>query len=196
MSHRHPVAPIALAVAFSAALLFASSAVSAAILTWTLQNVSFSDGGTASGSFDYDADTNTYSDFSISVSGGGALFPSFVYDNGTSHTRPPLTATDLSISSNVVIPNDTRELFLQFAQPLTNAGGSIVLENPDGLANDAEFHTLPSSPPFGQRGFVAGGSVTAVPEPSTAIGLMLAAAFALVIWMKQQSPLRRARIRN
>ena len=44
--------------------------VSAAPILWTLQGVTFSDGGTAFGSFVYDADTNTYSNLDITTTTG------------------------------------------------------------------------------------------------------------------------------
>jgi hypothetical protein len=44
--------------------------VSAAPVTWTLQGVTFNDGGTASGSFVYDAQTNTYSAINITTTTG------------------------------------------------------------------------------------------------------------------------------
>jgi hypothetical protein len=140
----------------------------AAVLTWTLHDVTFDDGGTAEGTFEYDADTNTFSDLNISVSGGDAtFFPAFVYSTATSHLRPPLSANDLSIDANVVVIGEQRTLFMQFEQPLTNAGGISVVQNPDGLGGDSEFRTLVTSPPFGQRGFELGGTVSAVPEPSS-----------------------------
>jgi hypothetical protein len=46
------------------------SNASAFPVTWTLSGVTFTDGGTASGYFVYDADTNTFSEGSISVAGG------------------------------------------------------------------------------------------------------------------------------
>ena len=48
-----------LAVLAASTLVIAASA-NAAPVTWTLQNWVFDDGGTASGSFDFDASTNTY----------------------------------------------------------------------------------------------------------------------------------------
>ena len=39
-------------------------------LTWTISNATFSDGGTASGTFVYDADTNTYSSINITTTTG------------------------------------------------------------------------------------------------------------------------------
>lgn len=66
-------------------LLLACSGASAFPVTWTLSGVTFADGGTASGSFVYDAATNNVSDildtFSISVAGGDtATFPAITYD--------------------------------------------------------------------------------------------------------------------
>ncbi len=174
------------ALAVGAGIFFWSPTPASAIVrTWTLNDVAFDDGGTASGTFDYDANTNTYSTFSISVAGGDpVLFADFAYTPVTSHLRPPLDATDLSISSNEVVMNDIRTLFMQFAQPLTNQGGSIVLQNPDGLGGDAEFHTLPSSPPFGQRSFIS-GTVSAIPEPSSAVSMLVLGALGASLWLSR-----------
>jgi hypothetical protein len=49
-------------------------------VTWTLSGVTFGDGGTASGYFVYDADTNNFSEGSISVAGGNtAIFVPVTY---------------------------------------------------------------------------------------------------------------------
>lgn len=56
------------------------SNASAFPVTWTLSGVTFTDGGTASGYFVYDADTNTFSEGSISVAGGNtATFAPVTY---------------------------------------------------------------------------------------------------------------------
>jgi hypothetical protein len=47
------------------ALFLISAAVNAASVKWELTDVVFDDGGTASGSFTYDADSNVYSNISI-----------------------------------------------------------------------------------------------------------------------------------
>ena len=47
---------VAIAVGLSA--FFTVSPAPATFLTWTLQDVVFADGGTATGSFDFDAETN------------------------------------------------------------------------------------------------------------------------------------------
>ena len=54
------------------ALLFALPA-HANPITWHLDGVAFDDGGTANGSFVYDADTNIYSDVSVVTTAGSAF---------------------------------------------------------------------------------------------------------------------------
>ena len=53
--------------------LFSSVAALAVPVEWTLQNVAFTDGGTAFGSFIYDADTNIYSGIDITTTSGTIL---------------------------------------------------------------------------------------------------------------------------
>lgn len=166
------------------ALLSSSNPASAAPLSWVFQDVTFDDGGILFGSFDYDTETNMYSNFSITVNGGNTtLFPSFSYSPASSFLRDPLEATTLSISSNdsVLVPipgggfrEDRRTIFIDFDQPLTNTGGSISIQNPAGLGGDAEFNTLPTSPPFGQRAFTNGTVASVpVPEPTSILGLLI-----------------------
>ena len=68
------------------AFCFAITA-NAKIIRYTLDNVTFEDGGTASGYFEWDTSlpniTNEYQgasvNYDVSVSGGGAVFPTFNY---------------------------------------------------------------------------------------------------------------------
>ena len=53
-------------------------AASATPLTWTLTGVTFVDGSTASGTFTFDADTNTYSSIDVMTTGGTA-YPAETY---------------------------------------------------------------------------------------------------------------------
>ena len=182
LTNRSPRAVIAAFTLAVAVILSCTAPAAATVLTWTLHDVVFDDGGTAEGTFDFDADTTTFSNLNISVSGGDAtFFPAFVYTPATTHLEDPLTATDLSIHANQVVIGDTRTLFIQFEQPLTNAGGTSVVQNPNGLGGDSEFRTLVTSPPFGQRGFILGGTVTAVPEPSSFAILAFAALIATLV---------------
>jgi hypothetical protein len=52
--------------------LFSASA-NATPVVWYLSGVTYDDGGTASGSFTYDADTNTYSAISVSTTAGSSI---------------------------------------------------------------------------------------------------------------------------
>lgn len=88
---------------------------------WTLQSVTFSGGGTGSGSFVYDADTNTYS--SVNVMATAGPFIGGVHFIGL-NTAFGSTASQLGIAQS---PNSPAAglpvLFLQFDTALTNTGG-------------------------------------------------------------------------
>lgn len=66
--------------------------------TWTLSGVTFTDGGIASGTFEYDADTDTVSSWDINVTGGDtASFPVFNYNNVlTDHSVSKFALNELS----------------------------------------------------------------------------------------------------
>ena len=80
------------------ALLTAQASFCAQV-TWSLQNVVFSDGGTATGSFVYDTSTDTVVSYSITVSGGDtSTFPAWTYQKGTNHN----TGADVFISNGTI----------------------------------------------------------------------------------------------
>ncbi len=107
-----------------AAMVLAMASISAFAVPvlWTLTGVVFNDGGTASGSFIYDATTNTYSSVSITTT------------TGSTRTGAAYSVTNTSISSSTAAlyvtsaaANQTGlpALFLPFTSALTNAGGSV-----------------------------------------------------------------------
>ncbi len=160
---------LALAAVLGIGTLAVAQNATAVVLTWTFSDVTFDDGGTLGGSFDYDADINAYSNINISTEGGNATFyPDFTYTDANSTILGSSDQTGLSLVVTFAV-NDQRRLFMDFDAGLTNAGGTIGVLNPAGLGGDSEFRTLPSSPPFGQRGFLPGGTIHAIPEPSTAL---------------------------
>ena len=61
-------------------LAFFSLSAHATPVVWYLSGVTFIDGGAASGSFTYDADTNTYSAISISTTAGSIITTAMSYD--------------------------------------------------------------------------------------------------------------------
>ena len=111
---------------------------------WNLNNVVFKDGGTANGYFVYDPATAQYLAVNIQVTQGNPADPAsplgqdlqqFYYYPSPSD-RPTFvsnwsTASLMSlqnpVTSGLGIPNSWTLLQFNFAQPLTNAGGTIPL---------------------------------------------------------------------
>lgn len=147
-----------------AAVMFGGVA-HATLVFWTLQNDVFNDGGTAVGSFLYDADTNTYSSWSISVSGGNTVnFPPFTYTPGNSifagaHTPDTFGLQDPSQFINGNPAQDRILVFFFNSGPiLTNAGGTVPFSG---------IECFQCGPSRNQSGSVLGGPVP-TPEPGTA----------------------------
>jgi hypothetical protein len=100
---------VALAVAIAGINASAAEAI-----TWTLNNVEFSDSSTASGTFDYDAPTGsnpdgTYSNINI-------VTDATTYTSITSGSASGFTATDSSLS-----------LIINFNGQLSDAGGTVPI---------------------------------------------------------------------
>lgn len=105
-------------------------------VTWTLDGVILSDGGTASGSFVYDADTDTYSGTNIvSTSGSSLMGNSYAFVNPG---NADATKLGLVSSSGPDFIGD-QTIFLIFSSTLTNLGGttgiSTLLEATCGNSN-------------------------------------------------------------
>lgn len=112
-------------LAAALALVACAPASWAMPIQWTLSDVLFEDGGTASGSFIYDASTNAYSAISITTSGGSltpnATFTALVSGTSGDAVLVPTAGPNLT-GSNLL------QLIFQF--PLTNAGGTVYLYDP------------------------------------------------------------------
>ena len=100
-------------------------------VAWQLNNFDLLDGGDAMGVFTYDADTNTYSDVSITTTAGtisGNPFPgaSYSFVRNDSFVSPSATFVSLLATSG---PDFTgvSNFAMQFDGPLTNAGGTLGL---------------------------------------------------------------------
>jgi hypothetical protein len=146
---------------FTVAILVLPTLASADGVTWTLNNVSLSDGGTVSGSFNYDASTNTYSAINV-ISTAGSVFSGASYSSVTDAVFAGSTVVGLG--QNPFFDGDLTGqsiLALIFLNPLTNAGGSdsvFVMET------DCTTSTcLPAIPRLGVTGSVTGAA--AAPEP-------------------------------
>ncbi|HSN01058.1 MAG TPA: hypothetical protein VLS52_08635 [Rudaea sp.] len=137
-------------------------------VTWTLSGATFNDGGTATGSFVYDADTNTLSSWSVSVAGGNtATFPAITYDNisdSSTVSGQGATLTGVMLCSGGTCSGSVRQLRMPAVSPLTNAGGTIAIDT----ANLYQGECFNCSP---YRSFTAGNLVgTAAPAITSANG--------------------------
>ena len=134
---------------------------SAGTILWTLENVTFNDGGTASGSFDYNADTNTFSSIDI-ITTAGSAFSGATYlavDPGKPSTSMSLAVVPNAGSANIGTP--VFDLF--FSSALTDGGGIIALND---VLDEGTCTTTGCTSAIGLRS-VTTGSVSAVPEPSS-----------------------------
>jgi hypothetical protein len=115
-------------VLVSIVALFSASA-NATPVVWYLSGVTYEDGGTASGSFTYDADTNTYSAISVSTTAGSIITTAKSYDvikSGVGCNTPEV----FCIINSADVANcagKTGGTFAHSGTPLTNAGGTIAL---------------------------------------------------------------------
>lgn len=171
-------------------VLGVSSLAQASAVVWTLSDASFLDGGAVTGFFTYDADTDTFGDFSLSVSGGDTTtFPAFVYTPDTVSGSPfvgqPIpgdfniffeTAGDPFSQTFTERP---RQLRLPLVSLPTSAGGTIQF-NLDS-AFGAECYTCDPFRLFASGSITSGGGgggTPVIPEPAT--WAMMIAGFGLV----------------
>src|SRR5437763_11043583 len=162
--------------AIASALLCGASLACAVPVTWQLSNVTFDDQTSASGSFNYDAGSDTLLSYSITVQAGA--LPAFTYTQASAANTCAMIARGNVQSAGGCNTNDAaNELYLgatdgsQFlelylSKALTDAGGTVSLltsgNTPSyeiALTDDYYYRT------------VATGSVTtvsqaaSVPEP-------------------------------
>jgi hypothetical protein len=151
------------------ALLAASVTAQAIPITYTLQNVTFADGATASGSFVFDANTHQSSSYSISTTPG--ILTAFTWNKSDSGLYFGGGAGPNNFT--LITTNGGRVFNFSFVNPFTDAGGIFAI-------NTASTYECYNCSPFRR---VTGGTVTSVapnvvPEPGT-VALMLPAIGAL-----------------
>ncbi|MDH3691810.1 MAG: hypothetical protein OEU36_20400 [Gammaproteobacteria bacterium] len=157
----------------------------AATVSWQLQGVTFGDGGQATGSFLYDANSNTYSNISIST-GTGSAFAGATYVDEKNGGAFGLTALSAPSASDLTGENF---FVMQFSSALTNSGGILSLLIPGG--NNREGTCNSADCLFGStaRNTSAGSVVgTVIPLPPSL--LLLPSSLALLLlggWRRRKS---------
>jgi hypothetical protein len=139
-----------------------ASDANAATVLWTVQSATFNDGGTLSGSFDFDATTTTYSNVALTTTTGQVL-------TGDSYSSCQFgnTCPGAFIGFGVI-----RLLNLVFAAALTDAGGTVGFGlGPTGTTEENEAFSFPPTV-LASRNLISGGvtgvpDVSAVPLPAT-----------------------------
>lgn len=117
----------ATALAFS--FLAISTYANAAPIQWTLQGTTFDDGGTASGSFVYDADSDTYSNVQLKTTAGSVGAASeFRSKCTTPHCNAALPELIFVAASNQSDLTNVPYLDIQPIAPLSNTPGTVDLE--------------------------------------------------------------------
>ena len=149
-----------------------------AVVTWNLNNITFNDGATATGSFNWDADSSTASNWNISVSAG--TLSAFSYTTSDSqfwllNMGNPLMAFDFQMNGS------TRELRLTPISALTDAGGTVAinLNTAGGGSGSVECYNCAPYRPVVSGSFVSAAPTPSVPEPGSVglIGLGLCGSF-------------------
>jgi len=154
---------------------FASATVCAAPVQWTIDSLFFDDGGTGSGTFTYDADTNSYSDINI-VTTVGSGFEGAAYIDV--NTEAPLSS-DFLVA--MIYPlGGLPALQLSFAAPLTNVGGVVAINGyAESMCGDGcEF-------PIADYRYISSGSVSAVPVPAAVY--LFASGLGLLGWFRRKA---------
>ncbi len=173
-------------IVLALALGFASVSAQAIPILWTLDSVTFDDNGTATGSFVYDADSNTYSMINVTTMGSALGTVNYMDDH-------PIFGFDFQaafLSGLAVDLTGMTILTLSFdPATLTNAGGTLPISlDPSTLSFEGTCINATCVNPTGfPARVVTGGSVIgnplAVPEPST---LALLGAGLLGLFMRRK----------
>ena len=151
-----------LLAAFACATLGLMPAAHASPVTWNLTGATFDDGTTATGSFVYDATTNTVSNWHVSTQTSPVL-SAFTYDDTTS-------VSDYTAANHVAFRRSDRYITMLFTGNMTDAGGSIdIALTPGGgniLNGSYECSNCGSVRRF-TDGAITASPAQAVPEPGT-----------------------------
>lgn len=160
----------------------ASVDANAAPIRWVLQDVLFDDGGTAFGSFVYDADSNTFSAIDVTTTDGAVLPGSFYEFANFEAGLLDADSVLLVAAANPVAGTPAFNMNLDAA--MTNAGGTIALAMaPPPLAFESTCLISNCTQFFSIDRVIVSGSITTIPLPAAA--WLFGSALGLVGWRSQ-----------
>jgi hypothetical protein len=139
-----------------------ATSTQAALVTWTLEDVTYEDGTEVAGTFDYDAATNVYSNWNLQTQAGFITGFNYNPENSTDYDS---YSKHLEIHTIYGYPELERNILLHFESSLTNAGGIVEVSvtspycYPTSGSCEVDWFAYE-----GRR--VTGGRVTAVPVPA------------------------------
>ncbi|THD68722.1 MAG: PEP-CTERM sorting domain-containing protein [Phenylobacterium sp.] len=155
-----------------------AGAARAAVVDWSLQGVILSDGTAVTGTFDFDASTNGYSNVDIAVASGpnypnATNFTVSIPVNGGNNEPYWIEAVPGTYAGDAT---GLEQIFLVFASPLTDAGGTVAIISEYGspqlnTCGDPVCRTVdPDFPDVeggSNQGVVTTEPQAGVPEPAT-----------------------------
>lgn len=150
-------------------LLCSATLASAVPITWQLSGVTFDDGSSASGSFVYNAATDSVLSYAITVHNGA--LPAFSYAPASAANSctqiaggsNPTTGCNTNDAQNEFFlgaSDGSQSLLLYLAAALTDAGGSVSLLT----SGNFQSYEIDTNEDFR---LVTAGSLNAVPEPGS-----------------------------
>lgn len=163
-------------------------------VSWNLSDVTFSDGARATGSFQFDADSNTFGSWKINVTAG--VLSAFIYTNANSSPFDGVQASGYQPTFFFSQNGSTRELRITPLTALTDAGGTVAINLNTWGGGSGSVECVDCTP---YRNIVSGSlttdSLNGVPEPGSmgllGIGLVSFSIFA-GRWKSRVTKYRRA----
>ena len=160
------------AVAAIVLCLGSATAAAADPVTWSLFGVTLEGGGTASGTFVYDADTNTFNAVNIVTSGGVMPGATYTQAGGVyGGAGLPIAANRIGVLTLSGPGVGQRNLNLELVSGMTNAGGLIVIRPTSAFSAETTCVDAPCAAAAHLRGVTA-GAVTSFPLPPATIPTM------------------------
>ena len=133
--------------------MLSAMAVQTAPVKWEISGLTFADGGSGSGHFVFDADTEAVSDWGVDVAGGTTTdLPAIQYNVNNSTTFVGVVANysdEIQISFRIGSDSDQaarRQLRITPVSALTNSGGSIAIDTQTGAGGSGGVECIDCSP--------------------------------------------------